>query len=69
MEWISIDDRLPDDDGRFLCATWPHIDMTQHVEICSFRSGTGQFDSHPVTHWMPLPKAPNAKVSEGENER
>lgn len=53
MEWTSVDDRLPDDDGRFLCATWQHMDMTQHIEICSFRLGTGQFDSYPETHWMP----------------
>jgi len=59
--WISVVDRLPNADGRYICATWLHMDATQNIEICSYRSGTCMFSDHNVTHWMPLPPPPQGK--------
>ena len=60
--WISVEVRLPDDDCYVLGATWKTLDDRQHVEIVSYRSGAGGFSFDPVTHWMPLPVPPIAKV-------
>ena len=59
--WISIVDRLPNEDGRYLCATWLHMDMTQNIEICSYSGGL--FSDHNVTHWIPLPSQPKGNIS------
>lgn len=59
MQWISVKDRLPDDDCRVIAATWPEYNLVQHVEIVSFNSGSGYFNGL-VTHWMPLPEPPKA---------
>lgn len=60
QQWISVDERLPSDDCRVLAATWFTMDLGQHLDIVSFRSGSGQFSHSDVTHWMPLPTAPHA---------
>lgn len=57
-KWIAVSDRLPLNDGQYLCATWLHMDMTQHVEVASYRGGAGTFSEASVTHWMPLPQPP-----------
>lgn len=57
--WISVEDRLPEDDCRVIAATWIQFDGIQHVEIDSFNSGGGYFNSL-VTHWQALPAPPKA---------
>lgn len=56
-EWISVEDRLPEDDCRVIGATWTMLNGMQHIDIVSFRRGSGAFDLTP-THWMPLPEPP-----------
>lgn len=66
--WISVKDRLPEDDCHALVADWFRMDGTQHLSIASFRHGTGEFSGYSpsvVTHWMPLPAAPGAQTTEG----
>lgn len=61
--WISVDERLPEDDCRVLAATWFTMTHDQHMDIVSFRRGSGQFSHSDVTHWMPLPAAPEVKTT------
>lgn len=60
-EWIPVAERLPDDDCRCLVANWMTMHGIRHVDIESFRRGTGLFETPDVTHWQPLPAAPEQK--------
>ena len=64
--WISVDDRLPEDDGKYLVATscgkqWmgnynlPPKPNEWMLNGWSMNGGWHPFD---ITHWMPLPDAP-----------
>lgn len=64
VEWISVDDRLPDKDGVFIVAleesgyeNLVYFDVRQYVD--------GKWLNIPnkftVTHWMPLPDPPTMK--------
>lgn len=65
--WISVDDRLPDEKGEYLVAYHPcgHIsvywDKTE-VGLDSFRGKTAWAKNkfQRVTHWMPKPEPPKA---------
>jgi hypothetical protein len=71
MKWISVKDRLPDKVGKYIIYknwTKPIINIfrfhaydiysknTDHHRL-RFVNGSG-FDDEHVTHWMPLPDAP-----------
>ena len=63
QEWISVDVRLPEREGRYLVYT-----IKGGIKFGEYRSylvGEGklcepQFDYY-VTHWMPLPQPPKMK--------
>ena len=65
--WISVDERLPEENGRCLvCVAIRHLvfeDLTM-VVIMGYNKING-FDvvsgEETVTHWMPLPEAPKMK--------
>lgn len=52
--WISVAERLPDRDGRYL------VYRKGGYDISSFMYGIGFFGiaEHGITHWMPLPDKP-----------
>lgn len=52
-EWISIKDRQPEKDGRYLVV---ENHGYRWVGVCQMRNGKFDMD---VAHWMPLPEAPN----------
>jgi hypothetical protein len=56
-KWISVEERFPDIDGKYLVYTkqgFIHV-MYYHA------SGEFGFEAWNVTHWMPLPEAPKMK--------
>jgi hypothetical protein len=65
MEWISVEDRLPDINGRYIvnhlnhdiCViTFSNYGWQQTVYFKDNEKSELGF----VTHWMPLPKPPKA---------
>ena len=61
QEWISVDERLPDREGKYLvCTTNGNIGVGDFIDY--YGKGTHLcFDCWAVTHWMPLPEAPTIK--------
>jgi hypothetical protein len=60
QEWISVDERLPEREGKYLVYTYKG--GIKFGEYRSYLVGEGklcepQFDYY-VTHWMPLPEVP-----------
>ena len=67
-KWISVKDRLPDDDNEYL--VWPYPNKDIHILTACFNCRSGKWiqdyysgynyeDFEPiVTHWMPLPEHP-----------
>ena len=62
-EWISVDERLPDENGRFLT-----VDKKGDMMVCYWEKHFGWFamvcNKNAITHWMPLPEPPDMKGGE-----
>ena len=60
QEWISVDERLPNEEGTYL--TYTDKDNVDLDIFCIYPSHETKFWSGErrgkVTHWMPLPEAP-----------
>lgn len=66
QEWISVKDRLPENDqwalcfmkdksfGTFRVFQWNYIDW-------QWNDGNEWYDEEDVTHWMPLPEQPKGE--------
>lgn len=61
QEWISVDERLPNREGKYLvCTTNGNIGVGNFIDY--YGKGTCLcFDCWAVTHWMPLPEPPKMK--------
>ena len=58
QEWISVEDRLPGRNGRYLT----HCNIEGQSLVCIlYYCKVGVFNEGTVTHWMPLPEAPQMK--------
>lgn len=63
-EWISVNDRLPDEYENVLTyGERPSYDVVYVNRLIDKENGEWLYDG--VTHWMPLPKIPK----ENEDER
>lgn len=69
--WVSVDDRLPDCKGEYIVAYHPCY--WDDVDYDKVRVGTDSFSGKSswakckyqrITHWMPKPEPPSAKVVE-----
>ena len=71
MEWISVEDRLPDDDGSHF-DVWVDgdripdalYDNDKQAFLNYVSDNDGYFEWREienVTHWMPLPEPPESK--------
>lgn len=60
-EWISVDERLPEREGKYLvCTTNGNIGVGNFIDY--YGKGTHLcFDCWAVTHWMPLPEPPKMR--------
>ena len=54
--WISIQDRLPESDGTYLCWTVFNGEYAHH-QINLWKDGRWYW-MHDVRYWMPLPEPP-----------
>jgi hypothetical protein len=67
QEWFSVDERLPEENGRDLvCVNVSHLAFTSLTIIAVMEYGKNHgfylySEDEPVTHWMPLPEAPKMK--------
>jgi hypothetical protein len=66
-EWISVNDRLPDDmESVLVCDMNPIAPFVSIVDIAFFADGVWQmwdgryepYEIVTVSHWMPLPELP-----------
>jgi len=62
-KWISVKDRLPEDQGEYLCCSnMKNKDGSHWIEICYFYISNEWIhysgDEAIPTHWMPLPELP-----------
>lgn len=60
LPWISIKDRLPETDGRFLTL----LDCDEHKIVANnYRSGNwGLYNNTHVCHWMPIPEENDQEI-------
>lgn len=54
-KWISVSERMPENDGAYLC--WDNRYVTTYAFIFGAWQAN-QFVAKNITHWMPLPAAP-----------
>lgn len=65
MEWISVEDKLPEGD----CLVWVeddgHAGCRFHIANChksvTVVGNHFSFDMPKITHWQPLPEEPKGK--------
>lgn len=63
-QWISINDRLPDVDGRYLtCDHKGNIHIFYHYVGSKYPFSISEYDTrfYMVTHWMYLPEPPKGE--------
>ena len=58
-EWVSVEERLPEPTYCVLVYT---TDYSIEVDA---RGSDGEWMSHEVTHWIPLPEPPESRPPEG----
>lgn len=62
QEWISVDDRLPAEDGYYLCCIKSSLFPDRvYIDILECDKGSfeeGHIYTDTVTHWMSLPEPP-----------
>lgn len=57
--WVSVEERLPENDGRYLVCNQPY--KAQWVMIQEYWRDSG-WSGSSVTHWMPLPEPPKEEA-------
>lgn len=64
LDWISVDDRMPDKDALYLIHA-PSLDKEKPLIHCAWYDPNGSGWSllakcwcEAITHWMPLPEPP-----------
>jgi hypothetical protein len=66
MKWISVKDRLPEENDYFLCYRTniyrgkeiSLYEVLEFIEKFKVWRGNGYPNTEDVTHWMPLPEPP-----------
>ena len=59
MDWISVKDRLPSEDGEYLTYNADDIGSDNFYYCDDFANGRWVTDLNgTISHWMPLPSPP-----------
>jgi len=59
MEWISVNDRLPANNGDYLSFARGNYYVVEWSEFWGvFYQSDGPLNHSDITHWMPLPEPP-----------
>jgi len=66
-EWTSIKEKCPDKSDCYLCNVIIPYENGRHItslKLLRWYAGHGYFSCEGmiVTHWMPVPKAPEVKI-------
>jgi uncharacterized protein DUF551 len=59
VEWINIKEKLPKDEGCYLCT----VTLVDAIVVTVLYFKDNLFTLHDaVTHWMPLPEPPKESI-------
>ena len=66
QEWISVEDRLPEDSGYYLVVYRDKYNGSISIALDNYvKCGAGEWwaseFTHNITHWMPLPEPPKGE--------
>ena len=66
QEWISVNDRLPEDIGYYLVVYRDKYNGSTSIALDNYvKCGAGEWwaseFTHNITHWMPLPQPPKGE--------
>ena len=69
--WIRVEDRLPEESGRFLVRYESTSEETPYTTIVRYNAENRTFRSlflridqeNPITHWQPLPQPPEGATA------
>ena len=62
QEWISVKDRLPDKQGKYLCYYKFEPDSPDVICENTYQgSGLWLSEMDKITHWMPMPQPPKGE--------
>lgn len=56
--WISVKDRLPDEDGGYLVCKHNRVRVAEWCKDCWYSESDLPIDDCAITYWQPLPKPP-----------
>lgn len=60
QDWISVEDRLPDVEGKYLvCIANGRVHIDYFID--DYCNGHPAFGRYAVTHWMPFPEPPKGE--------
>lgn len=72
LKWISVKDRLPEENGKYMVTVAGDKLEKQYVLVWWFWNGQFEmfqyFPERYITHWMPLPQPPENGGSYGESK-
>jgi hypothetical protein len=57
-QWISVKDRLPDENGWYLVCKHNRVRVAEWCKDCWYNESDLPIDDCAITHWQPLPEPP-----------
>ncbi len=57
-QWISVKDRLPNEDGWYLVCKHNRVRVAEWCKDCWYNESDLPIDDCAITYWQPLPEPP-----------